>query len=103
MAALSMYSRGTSGMADETNPGDEPLAENPNYDPDFFLALAAKGKDAWNSWRRANKDVGVTFAGIDFSEAPRDLINFEGFEFGDGADFSQCKWAGRRPGRHPTH
>jgi hypothetical protein len=83
-------------MADETNPGDEPLAENPKYDQDFFLALAAKGKDAWNAWRHdpANKGVCVTFAGIDFSEAPRDEIDFSGFEFGDGADFSRCRWRG---------
>jgi hypothetical protein len=65
-------------------------------DQAFFLALAAKGKEAWNAWRRdpANKGVRVTFAGIDFSEAPRDRINFSGFEFGDHADFSGCKWRG---------
>jgi hypothetical protein len=63
------------GDGDETNPGDEPLAENPKYNQDFFLALAAKGKDAWNAWRRpANEMVPVTFAGIDFSEAPMDKI-----------------------------
>jgi hypothetical protein len=39
----------------------------------------------------------VTFAGIDFSEAPRDEIEFSGFEFGDNANFSQCKWLGRGP------
>jgi uncharacterized protein YjbI with pentapeptide repeats len=79
---------------DETAPGDEPPAED--LSQTFFLALAAKGKDAWNAWRRdpANKDVRVTFAGIDFSEAPRDGIDFSGFEFGDGADFSGCKWRG---------
>ncbi|HEY8008582.1 MAG TPA: pentapeptide repeat-containing protein [Methylocella sp.] len=62
----------------------------------FFLALAAAGKDAWNTWRSdsANKDVYVTFSGIDFSQAPKDGINFSGFEFGDCADFSQCKWRG---------
>ena len=68
------------------------------YDQAFFLALATKGKDAWNAWRRdpANKDVRVTFAGIDFSEAPRDQINFSGFEFGDCADFScVCRWRDR--------
>jgi Pentapeptide repeats (9 copies) len=85
-------------MADKPAPGDELLAENPTekYDQDFFLALAAKGKDAWNQWQRdpANKDVRVIFAGIDFSEAPWDQINFAGFEFGDGADFSGCKWRG---------
>jgi uncharacterized protein YjbI with pentapeptide repeats len=66
------------------------------YDQEFFLALAAKGKDAWNAWRRdpANKDVRVTFAGVDFSQAPRDEINFEGFEFGNDADFSKCMWRG---------
>ncbi|MGH6822609.1 MAG: pentapeptide repeat-containing protein [Methylocella sp.] len=64
------------------------------YDQAFFLVLAAKGKDAWNAWLRdpANKDVRVTFAGIDFSQAPRDQIEFVGFEFGCGADFSGCKW-----------
>ncbi|MGA9486963.1 MAG: pentapeptide repeat-containing protein, partial [Methylocella sp.] len=66
------------------------------YDQDFFLALAVKGKDAWNEWRRdpAHKDVRVTFAGIDFSEPPRDKIDFSGFEFGNDGDFSQCKWRG---------
>jgi hypothetical protein len=64
----------------------------------FFLNLAAKGKDEWNAWRHisANAKVPVTFAGIDFSEAPRDEINFSGFEFGDHADFSRCKWRGVR-------
>jgi Pentapeptide repeats (9 copies) len=83
-------------MADETEPGDEPPAEKPKYDQAFFLDLAAKGKNAWNAWRRdpANKDVYVTFAGADFSEVPKDKIDFTGFEFGDCADFSQCKWRG---------
>jgi Pentapeptide repeats (8 copies) len=68
--------------------------QSQKYDQDFFLALALKGKDAWNAWRRdpANKDLRVTFAGIDFSEAPKDQVDFSGFEFGDGADFSGCKW-----------
>jgi len=66
------------------------------YDQEFFLALAAKGKDVWNAWRRdpANKNVRVTFTAIDFSEAPRDQIDFSGFEFGDFADFSACNWRG---------
>jgi hypothetical protein len=52
--------------------------------------------DTWNTWRRelANKDVRVAFAGIDFSEAPKDQIDFSAFEFGDGADFSGCRWPG---------
>lgn len=87
-------------MADATAPGDVPPAGDPSkkYDQDFFLALAAKGKDAWNAWRRdpANKDVHVTFVSIDFSEAPRDGIDFSGFEFGDYADFSGCRWRGVR-------
>jgi hypothetical protein len=66
------------------------------YDQAFFLDLAAKGKNDWNAWRRnpANKDVYVTFAGTDFSEVPKDKIDFTGFEFGDCADFSLCKWRG---------
>jgi hypothetical protein len=77
-------------MADE--PRDEPLTERPKYDQKFFLALAAKGGDAWNAWRRdpANKDVRVTFVGVDFSQAPRDRIDFSGFQFGNEADFSFC-------------
>jgi hypothetical protein len=71
-------------------------AKKPKYDQDFFLALAAKGKEAWNAWRcdPANEWEYVTFAGIDFSESPWDEINFSGFEFGDSADFSGCKWRG---------
>ena len=66
------------------------------YDQAFFLDLAAKGKYTWNAWRRipANKGVRMTFAGVDFSEAPRDGIDFSGFEFGNSANFSQCKWRG---------
>src|SRR5580704_12407626 len=95
-----MYRCGESGMADggEAAPGDGHPAEEPSqiYDQDFFLALATKGKYTWNAWRRipANKGVCVTFAGVDFSEAPRDRIDFSGFEFGDSANFSRCKWQG---------
>jgi uncharacterized protein YjbI with pentapeptide repeats len=72
------------------------LMADERHDQTFFLTLAEKGKDAWNAWRRnrANKDVRVTFAGIDFSEAPRDEIDFSGLYFGDNADFSGCKWRG---------
>ena len=74
--------------------GDDAGQSWEKYDQTFFLDLAAKGKDEWNKWRRdpANKDVHVTFAGVVFSEAPRNRINFEGFEFGDYADFSNCTW-----------
>jgi hypothetical protein len=66
------------------------------YNQELFLDLASKGKNAWNTWRRdpANKYERVTFAGVDFSEAPRDQIDFSGFDFGDFADFSRCKWRG---------
>ncbi len=83
-------------MADE--PGEQtPAQQQANeHVKAFLLDLAAKGKGAWNTWRRdpANKDVRVTFAGIDFSEAPKDQIDFQGFEFGDHANLSQCKWRG---------
>jgi hypothetical protein len=38
--------------------------------------------------------VPVTFAGTDFREVKKDEIDFSGFEFGDNADFSGCKWRG---------
>jgi hypothetical protein len=92
---------GESGMTEGHKPVGRPrlpteYPSNKKYDQAFFLALAAKGKDAWNAWRRdpANKDVRVTFAGIDFSEAPRDGIDFSRYQFGDNADFSGCKWRG---------
>src|SRR5450759_1582466 len=61
--------------------GDD-TAQSGKYDQTFFLDLAAKGKDAWNAWRRdpTNKDVQATFAGVDFSQPPNDEINFEGVE-----------------------
>jgi hypothetical protein len=86
-------------MADEkSEPGEKASAEEQanEHVKDYFLALAAKGKDVWNAWRcdPANNNVAVNFAGIDFSEAPRDQINFEGFDFGGHANFSGCKWRG---------
>lgn len=74
---------------DQPGPKEGPSSEK--YDTGFFLVLALKGKDAWNAWRRdpANKDISVIFRGVDFSATK---INFEGFEFGDGADFSGCQW-----------
>jgi hypothetical protein len=52
-------------MADETPLGDEPPAENTKCDQDFFIALALRGKDAWNAWRRdpTNAKLPVTVAG----------------------------------------
>ncbi|MDQ6703135.1 MAG: pentapeptide repeat-containing protein [Pseudomonadota bacterium] len=83
-------------MADGDEPGDEPPAEEPKYDQAFFLKLARQGKEDWNKWRRANILRPVTFAGTDFSEAPWDEIDFSGFEFGEHADFSRCKWRGAK-------
>ena len=39
---------------DETTPGDEAPApaQSGTYDQAFFLALAAKGEDEWNTWQR---------------------------------------------------
>jgi hypothetical protein len=91
---------GGPGMAGDTALGAVRPAEAQSNEhvKAFFLDLAPKGKDAWNTWRRdlPNEDVRVTFAGIDFSEAPRDQINFAGFEFGDLADFAHCKWRGAK-------
>lgn len=70
-------------MADETK-------------PEFFLALAVKGKDEWNKWRKANTKH-VTFDGADFSQTRWGTIDFSGFEFGDNANFSECKWRGCKP------
>lgn len=86
------------GNGDEDVLGDKaPAEEQANeHVKAFFLDLAAKGKADWNAWRcdTANKGVPVTFAGVDFSEAPRDEIDFSGLKFGDNADFSQCHWRG---------
>jgi hypothetical protein len=38
-------------MVDETTAGNEPPAEEQKFDRAFFLALAAKGKEAWNACR----------------------------------------------------
>jgi len=85
-------------MADAGAEGTETPAENQHNEhvKAFFLDLASKGKDEWNKWRRdpANNDVHVTFAGVDFSEAPLDQSNFAGFEFPVDTNFSGCKWRG---------
>ncbi len=86
------------GDGDETVPESEPPAEEQanEHVKAFFLALAAKGKDEWNKWRRdpANERERATFAGVDFSKAPLDTIDFSGFEFGHWVDFSGCVWRG---------
>lgn len=92
-----MCERGELSMVNATKPGDEPpIVKKQTYDQAFFLDLAMKGKNLWNAWRRdpANKDIYVTFAHTDFSEAPKDEIDFTDFQFGDCANFSKCKWRG---------
>jgi hypothetical protein len=81
-------------MTEEISPGGEPPAEKPKYDQEFFLDLALRGKDEWNAWRGEHADVRVTLEGVDFSQTPRNQINFEGFDFGDEAKFSRCTWRG---------
>lgn len=62
------------------------------------LALARLGKEAWNSWRQKypvldnqnNWQNNADFNGIDFRCC--ESINFTGFEFGDGANFSEAKF-----------
>ena len=70
------------------------------YDQRFFLDLAAEGKHAWNKWRRDREGARVTFEGVDFSEAPKDRIDFSGIEFGHHANFSGCKWRGAEMARN---
>jgi uncharacterized protein YjbI with pentapeptide repeats len=70
------------------------MARNETREQPFFLTLAAQGKEAWNAWRIKNPMVRVNFSGTDFDEPPYDKINFAGFDFGPGANFSACKWRG---------
>lgn len=77
-------------------------AKSPKYDQEFFLRLArpdadtdearAAARERWNAWRRdpTNKDVPVTFAGVDFRHCDNAWISFESFKFGDGARFDRA-------------
>lgn len=74
----------------------------PIYDQNYFLKLAACGREVWNQWRAAHgvvkegtywRDhdsgyVRVTFAGVDFSENEDGRLDFSGLDFGHGADLS---------------
>ena len=45
----------------EPAPPDFPVARigeagKPNYDQEFFLALARRGKEVWNRWRAGNRN-----------------------------------------------
>ncbi|MCC3305998.1 pentapeptide repeat-containing protein [Sneathiella sp. HT1-7] len=50
------------------------------------LALARKGKDAWNRWAAENPGIKVDFSGHDFSQED---ISFAGFKFPGDVDFSE--------------
>jgi hypothetical protein len=73
----------------------------PIYDQDFFLALARRGRDAWNQWRAAHSEgslqdgtyIRATFAGVDFRVLDNAKIDFAGFEFGHGANLSRATFA----------
>lgn len=94
---------------DETPPLDEtpsdaaaPERATPVYDQAFFLDLArpradtdearAEARERWNAWRRdpANEGVRVTFEGVDFRVDENRGISFDGFKFGDEAEFSRA-------------
>jgi uncharacterized protein YjbI with pentapeptide repeats len=65
----------------------------PIYDQEFFVALARCGKNAWNTWRRRNPDINVTFKGVNFNELENGNISFAGFEVGPvRVDFQGCKF-----------
>lgn len=66
----------------------------PTYDQGFFLALARRGRDEWNDWRGKNPTIIVTFQGVDFGAPDNMQIDFSGFQFGDNANFSCCRFRG---------
>jgi hypothetical protein len=69
-------------MADKTTFGEP---KNQHMTKLSFSPSRRRARTPWNTWRRdpANKDVRVTYVGIDFSKAPKDEIDFSWFEFGD--------------------
>jgi len=90
----------------DSEPLDPPYAEvfsiPENGTPDNItqagcLALAQKGKEAWNAWRSEYPVRGeypdyeniADFSKVDFSKTP---VNFDGFIFGDNAIFFDAKF-----------
>lgn len=54
-----------------------------------FLALARKGSEVWNAWRKGWPRVRVDFSGVDFSKDP---VDFSSVQFGDGANFDGARF-----------
>lgn len=82
---------------------DEQISEEQLH----FINLAKQGKDAWNNWISNNQatynetsrkwENAVNFSNINFSQyfPDRDEINFSGFNFGNGANFTGCSFIGK--------
>jgi uncharacterized protein YjbI with pentapeptide repeats len=92
-ATITRMDAGTRKPADDATRREwpEPLVNAdgvPIYEQEFFLALAARGKNAWNRWRSQHRNVAVTFEGIDFTDAANADINFCGYVFGNNCNFS---------------
>jgi hypothetical protein len=83
----------------ERRPPVPPIGKDgaPIYDERFFLALAHRGADVWNEWRARHSGeddqtyIRVNFAKIDFVS----VIDFSGFNFGHGANFSGASFRRR--------
>lgn len=85
------------GMADD-EPNQPP--ETPVYDQAFFLDLARPRpgethedvRERWNAWRSdpANSEIRVNFGEVDFRNDRNKYIRFDGFYFGDYANFALC-------------
>src|SRR5215475_13860359 len=65
----------------------------PICDQAFFLALAKRGQETWNKWRDENPQIPITLEEVNFQEPENATIDFSGFNFGDHADFSRCRFA----------
>ena len=84
----------------EPAPPDFPVARigedgKPNYDQEFFLALARRGKEVWNRWRAENRNVegqpyiSVTFEGVDFRE-PANAVSRSSEPFSSAANCQEA-------------
>lgn len=56
------------------------------------LALARKGKGAWNAWAVENEGWGVDFSGVNFTTEENEAISFKGFTFPGDVSFSNTKF-----------